>query len=144
MVSVSYKPKVLVDCLAMARHFFHAARLHRYEQVKARFAQGQSLRQIAAACGLDTKTVRGWVRSEEIPPEQRGYRGPGKIDAYIPYLQTRLAEGCTNQARLWREIRDHGFTGTRSLVAKWIYAHGYTHAEPPRPAPPRVPAARQL
>jgi transposase len=36
----------------------HAARVHRYEQVKARFAQGQSLRQIAAACGLDTKTVR--------------------------------------------------------------------------------------
>jgi len=29
--------------------------VHRYEQVKTRFAQGQSLRQIAAACGLDTK-----------------------------------------------------------------------------------------
>src|SRR5262249_12128929 len=30
----------------------HAARTQRYEQVKTRFAQGQSLRQIAAACGL--------------------------------------------------------------------------------------------
>ena len=29
--------------------------LQRYEQVKTRFARGQSLRQIAAACGLDTK-----------------------------------------------------------------------------------------
>ena len=122
----------------------HAARLHRYEQVKTRFAQGHSLRQIAAVCGLDTKTVRSWVRSETLPPEQRGYRGPAKIDAYIPYLRTRLAEGCTNQSRLWREIRQRGFTGTRSLVAKWMHAHGHAHGGPQSPAHPRVPAARQL
>jgi hypothetical protein len=96
----------------------HAARLHRYEQVKTRFTQGQSLRQIAAACGLDTKTVRAWVRSESLPLEQWGYRGTAKIDASISYLQRRLAEGCINQSRLWRAIRDQGFTGTRSLVVK--------------------------
>jgi transposase len=122
----------------------HAARVHRYEQVKTRCAQGQSLRQIAAACGLDTKTVRAWVRSETLPPEQRGYRGPAKINAYVPYLRTRLAEGCTNQARLWREIQACGFTGTRSLVAKWVHTHGKASAGPPQPASPRVPAARQF
>jgi transposase len=122
----------------------HTARMHRYAQVKARFAQGQSLRQIAAACGLDTKTVRSWVRSESLPLDQRGYRGAGKIDAYIPYLRTRLAEGCTNQSRLWREIQAHGFTGTRSLVAKWIHAHGQHMLTAPPPAAPQLPAARQL
>src|SRR5215471_17134803 len=122
----------------------HAARMHRYEQVKTRFAQDHSLRQIAAACGLDTKTVRAWVRSETLPPEQRGYRGPAKIDAYIPYLRTRLAEGCTNQSRLWREIRARGFTGTRSLVAKWMHAHGHAHAGPQLPAPPQMRAAHPL
>jgi transposase len=118
--------------------------MQRYEQGKTRFAQGHALRQIAAACGLDTKTVRSWVRSETLPPEQRGSRGPGKIDAYIPYLKTRLAEGCTNQSRLWREIREHGFTGTRSLVAKWIHAHGQYTPVAPAPAAPQLPAARQL
>jgi transposase len=122
----------------------HAARVHRYEQVKTRFVQGQSRRQIAAACGLDTKTVRAWVRSETLPLDQRGYRGTGKIDAFIPYLRTRLAEGCTNQSRLWREIREQGFTGTRSLVAKWIHAHGRAHPGTPPPVAPRLPAARQL
>jgi transposase len=58
----------------------HAARLHRYEQVKTRFAQGQSLHQIAAACGLNTKTVRRWVRSETLLLDRRGSRGAGKID----------------------------------------------------------------
>jgi transposase len=130
--------------LQQAQNARHAARMHRYAQVKARFTQGQSLRQIAAACGLDTKTVRLWVRSETLPLDQRGYRGVGKIDRYISYLQTRLAEGCTNQSRLWREIRAQGFTGTRSLVAKWVHAHG-KHAPVVRPpATPPVPAARQL
>jgi transposase len=122
----------------------HAARVHRYEQVKTRFAQGQSLRQIAAACGLDTKTMRAWVRAETLPLDQRGYRGAGKIDAYIPYLRTRLAEGCTNQSRLWREIQEQGFPGTRSLVAKWIHAPGMAHPGTPQPVSPRLPAARQL
>jgi transposase len=122
----------------------HAARTHRYAQVKTRFAQGQSLRQIAAACGLNTKTVRGWVRTETLPLDQRGYRGAGKIDPFILYLQTRLAEGCTNQSRLWREIQAQGFTGTRSLVAKWIHAHGQPSPVAPAPVPPQLPAAREL
>jgi hypothetical protein len=118
--------------------------VHRYQQVKTRFAQGQSLRQIAAACGLNTKTVRSWIRTETLPLDYHGYRGAGKIAPFIPYLQTRLAEGCTNQSRLWCEIREQGFPGTRSLVAKWIHAHGSAPTGPPSPTPPTLPQARQL
>ena len=50
----------------------------------------------------------------------------------------------SDQSRLWREIREQGFTGTRSLVAKWIHAHGLVPPEPPPPAVPPLPAARQL
>jgi transposase len=113
-----------------------------YQEVQTRAARGQSIRQIAQSCGVSRHTVRHWLRAATLPPDQRGYWGAGKIDRYVPYLQTRLTEGCTNQSRLWREIRDQGFTGTRSLVAKWIHAHG------PRmvlqPAAPTLPAARQL
>jgi hypothetical protein len=118
--------------------------VHRYQQVKTRFAQGQSLRQIAAACGLNTKMVRSWIRTETLPLDYHGYRGAGKIAPYIPYLQTRLAEGCTNQSRLWCEIREQGFPGTRSLVAKWIHAHGSAPTGPPSPTPPTLPQACQL
>jgi len=121
----------------------HAARTQRYEQVKPRLAQGQSRRQIAAACGLNTKTIRRWVRTEPLPFDQRGSRGTGKIDPYIPSLQSRLAEGCTNQSRLWREMQHQGFTGTRSLVAKWMQAHRQPTAVTPAPAAPQLPAACQ-
>jgi transposase len=121
-----------------------AAREHRYQEVQRRAALGQSRRQIAQACGVSRHTVRHWLRTATLPPDQRGYRGPGKIDAYLPYLQTRLAEGCTNQSRLWREIREHGFTGTRSLVAKWIHAHHPAQAGTPASGAPLLPHARQL
>jgi transposase len=45
---------------------------------------------------------------------------------------------------LWREIQAQGFTGTRSLVAKWIHAHGQPSPVAPAPAPPQLPAAREL
>jgi transposase len=121
-----------------------AAREHRYQEVQRLAAQGQNMRQIARACGVSRHTVRHWLRTATLPPDQRGYRGPGKIDPYIPYLQTRLTEGCMNQSRLWREIREQGFTGTRSLVAKWIHAHGPDPTGPPSPPVPTLPHARQL
>jgi transposase len=121
-----------------------AARTQRYEEVQTRYAQGHSIRQIAQACGVSRHTVRHWLRTATLPPDQRGYRGPGKIDRSIPYLQTRLAEGCTNQSRLWREICAQGFTGTRSLVAKWIHAHGHTSPRGLQPSAPALPAAREL
>jgi transposase len=110
--------------------------------VKLRYSSGHSLQQIAQETGVSTRTLRTWVRSAEVPVDQRGYCGPSKIDAYLPYLRERLAAGCTNQTRLWQEIRQQGFTGTRSLVAKWIHAHGTQPAAPS--APPRLPTAKAL
>jgi hypothetical protein len=89
-------------------------------------------------------TVRHWLRTGTLPPDQRGCWGAGKIDPYVPYLQRRLAEGCTNQSRLWREIREQGLTGTRSLVAKWINAHGLARTGTPQATPLVFPSARQL
>jgi transposase len=102
------------------------------------------MQQIARACGLSRHTVRHWLRTQTRPPDQRGYRGAGKIDPYMADLHARLAEGCTNQSRLWREIREQGFTGTRALVAKWLHTHG-TDQRGLAPAPPSpLPPARQL
>jgi transposase len=121
-----------------------AERENRYQQVQTLWARGQSIRQIAQACGVSRHTVRNWLRAGTLPPDQRGYRGPGKIDPYVAYLQRRLAEGCTNQSRLWREIREQGLTGTQSLVAKWINAHGPARPGTPQATPLVLPPARQL
>ena len=48
------------------------------------------------------------------------------------------------QSRLWREIGEQGFTGTRSLVAKWIHAHGPDRIGISQATPLVLPPARQL
>ena len=120
-------------------------REHRYQAVQTRAAHGQTMPQSARACGLSRHTVRQWLRTQPLPPDQRGYRGAGNIDPYLAYLCARLAEGCTNQSRGWREIRAQGFTGTRSLVAQWLHTHGTDPrgpgAAPPSPLPPARPRA---
>ena len=89
-------------------------------------------------------TVRHWVVADQLPPERRGYRQGSKLDPYASDLLRRLAEGCTNQSQLWREIREHGFMGTRSLVAKWIRAHRADGDQPTARPRPRVPSPQQL
>jgi transposase len=79
-----------------------------------------------------------------LPPERRGYRLNGKIDPYIAYLQARLAQGCTNQSRLWREIHDQGFSGTRSRVGKWIRTHASQPVVVQENARPQLPSAKSL
>jgi transposase len=121
-----------------------AEREQRYQEVKAAAARGLSQRQIAAQVGLSTATIRTWLRTEALPADQRGYRARGKIDPYVGYLQGRLAEGCTNQTRLWQDIRKQGFTGTRSLVAKWIHAQAGPSRRTDTPAGLQLPSAKQL
>ena len=122
-----------------------AEREQRYQEVKRLHALGLSYRQVARRCGLSARTVREWAHTETLAPDRRGYHAvTSKIDPFVPYLQQRLAEGCTNQSRLWREICTQGFTGTRELVAKWIRAQYGDQAALHRTLSSVLPSTRQL
>jgi transposase len=93
--------------------------------VKARHAQGAYTTDIAREFNLSRKTVSRWVNCESLSPDSRGrFKRKCLIDDYETYLRKRLAEGCTNQSQLWREICKQGFTGCRTLVSKWIRHNG--------------------
>lgn len=122
-----------------------AEREQRYQEVKRLHALGLSYRQVARRCGLSARTVREWAHTETLAPDRRGYHAvTSKIDPFVPYLQQRLAEGCTNQSRLWREICTQGFTGTRELVAKWIHAQYGDQAALHRTLSSVLPSTQQL
>src|SRR5262245_32848451 len=130
------------------RQQLHLARVQqraqRYEYVKGRAAAGVSQQQIASETGLSTRTIRRTLRATTLLPDQRRYHGGSKIDRYVAYLQTRLAEGCTNQTRLWQEIREQGFNGTQSLVSKWVRTQRRAPTPPQAVAYPRLPAPKPL
>jgi transposase len=137
-----------------AREALHAARTEQraalFAAVKARYEQGVYTPAIAKEFNLSRQTVSRWVNSTSLPPDTRGrFKQKCLIDAFIPYLRQRIEAGCTNQSLLWREISQQGFTGTGSLVGKWIRQHYQVKAQTMDPLPRKkskgeVPSPREL
>lgn len=133
-----------------------ATRLERHQRARqadrdARFAEvarlaaaGLGLRTIARETGLARNTVRGWLATGRAPTWRKGER-PGIVDPFLPYLQDRLAEGCSNATALWRELQDRGFRGGVVVVRACVARLRGDPARTAHPVKPvwRCPTARQ-
>jgi transposase len=100
-----------------------AARVARWQQVKALDAGGASHSQIARELGIDRKTVARFLATVEAPRNQGTQRRPSDLSSpslapYVEYLQGRWQAGCQNLSQLYREIKAQGYTRSRSLVAQ--------------------------
>jgi transposase len=126
----------------------------RFTAVRELHAAGVSIREIARRLGLARETVQHFVRADAFPERATRPPIPSKLDCYLPYLREQLAAGQDNGTQLWRDLRDqHGYTGSRALVAAWVARHRHLVPTPtaavakPRrrgrpPAPPgAVPPA---
>jgi len=95
-------------------------RAERWTTIRDLHAKGAALTDIARALRLNYKTVRKYARAAECPqmnpypPRQR------LLAPYEPYLRARWTEGCRNGVQLFREIKAHGFTGSRVLVSIFV------------------------
>lgn len=104
-----------------------------YAAVKARHAEGVYTTDIAEEFNLSRRTISRWVNSKSLPPDARGrFKRKCLIDDYVPYLRQRIAADCTNKSQLWREIKEQGFTGSNSLVRKWVRQNYNTNGETAR------------
>jgi transposase len=90
----------------------------RYEEVRRLREGGASISRIARVVGLDTKTVRGWLRNGG-PPTWRKRPRRTALDPYRAHLERRWSEGCRNAATLWRELVTRGFHGHARVVRAW-------------------------
>jgi transposase len=95
-------------------------RYARYEQVRALYAQGVSIQQIAKRVGLSWTTARNFAHAATFPERARQPRRSSDLDSYLSYLMRRWQAGCTNASQLWREIAAQGYGGTRKPVARWV------------------------
>ena len=69
--------------------------------------------------GLSLRTVQRWITTG-VFPERKHRIFPSQVDAFGPYLEKRVAEGCTNASQLWREIKQQGYRGNISGVWRWL------------------------
>jgi transposase len=96
-----------------------AARQARFDEVVALHTKGWSKSRIARTLGLDRGTVHVWLKAGRLPSWHQP-SGDSTVEVHGDYLRQRWDEGCHNGARLWREIRERGFTGGASTVRDWI------------------------
>lgn len=121
-----------------------AARIARWEEVRRRHTEGESLRSIARTMGISRHTIRRLI-AEEIPPRNHiQYPRPAGLSSptlqpFVSYLQDRWQAGCHNVAQLYREIAARGYEGSRSLLSQAVCAW-----RPPRPPRTERTRTRQL
>lgn len=90
-----------------------------WETIRALFAQGTPIRQIAKTMNLSWTTARNFAYAEVYPERCPKSPQPSLIDPYVEYLAARWDEGCCNASQLWRELVERGYAGARIQVARW-------------------------
>ena len=95
-------------------------RLERYNEVVELFGKGYPQKAISRELSIQTKTIRRWLRAGQFPERKPPHRRPPKVTEFADYLQARWNEGCHNASRLYHEIRQKGYTGKRSMVARFV------------------------
>jgi transposase len=75
---------------------------------------------ISRTLAIQRKTIRRWLRRGKFPERKPRHRSLPKVNAFGAYLQQRCNEGCHNATRFYQEIRERGYRGKRSMVARFV------------------------
>jgi transposase len=113
-------------------------RLERYNKVIELFTEGCSQKAISRELGIQTKTIRRWLRAGQFPERKPSHRPPARVTEFSDYLEKRWNEGCHNASRLYQEIRRKGYNGKRSMVARFVSAWRATGKPTSQQSPQRI------
>ncbi|MFF7780302.1 hypothetical protein ACFZCG_38515 [Streptomyces tanashiensis] len=118
---------------------------HRHADVQNLIAAGWTISAMARRLHLDRKTVRRFRDTDlnQLLASARERRPAGVLDPFKPYLNTRFTEslGQVSGSRLFLEIRERGYRGSRQVVRKHLAALRAGNAEPVRadiPSPRKI------
>jgi transposase len=96
-----------------------ATRYARYRAVKQLQRQGVSQQGIVRILAMSPNTVRRYVRADTFP-ERAQYRLGSCLDAYLPYLHARWAQGVRSPLVLWQELCAQGYPGTPRMIERYL------------------------
>ena len=113
-----------------------AQRLKNYNQVHALREQGYKIKDIAHHLSMGERTVYTYLSHDSFPewqlPPNREYSSG--LDPYKSYLIEQWQQGKRHAKRLFKEIQQHGFTGSYAMVARYLQPLRQSYP-PMRPTP---------
>jgi len=122
----------------------------RFEDVRQRRAEGQSIRGIAHELGMSYRTVVKYLRIERCPDWQAGQPRPTRVDRYRSLVDEFIQAGGRQAAKVLRRLREAGCRSSYDAVRRFFHrrlaAAGIvrTRANGRSPPKPKRPTARQL
>jgi transposase len=88
--------------------------------IKDLYRQGWSISEIARHTGYNRRTVSKYAKAKVPPVSKKRSAKPSKLDAFKDYIIQRLNSDPLTASRIYREIRDMGFTGKYTIVKDFI------------------------
>jgi len=82
--------------------------------------QGLSITGIAEKIERDRKTVRKYLARSGPPEYTPRPPVPSKLDPFKPYIKARMEAGMTNGAKMIRELKDRGYTGSKTVLNDYM------------------------
>lgn len=119
-ITDSPMPPVALTKAEQRRQTTRQKRLARYEAVLELHQQGLAVRAITRQLKIGRKTVVRYLQADGFPEMAQRRKRASLLDPYMAHLQQRWQAGCHNGCQLYREIQDQGYTGSRSLLSRWI------------------------
>ena len=95
-------------------------KLELFQAVKRMQAAGMTVSQMASQLGLNRRRLDKWVRVDTLPERGRMQPRPGMAESFHDYLRQRWEEGCQHGRTLLAEIRQRGYLGGHSQLAKLL------------------------
>jgi len=91
--------------------------------IKELYRRGLSISEIARVTARDRRTIRTVLKGPVSPPPQERQARASKLDPFVPYLESRLAEGVLNCNKLLAELRQQGYRGGKSLIKSFVHPY---------------------
>jgi hypothetical protein len=102
------------------RRHRRAARLAMFDEIRALFDAGSTVREIAQKLGLGPRRVYRWVRRVDMPERNAMAPKPSTPAYFGAFLARSWAEGTTKVRHLFSDIRHRGYTGSYSHLARFL------------------------
>ncbi len=119
---VTAPPDPPVPMTKAQQHIAHnrAKRVAEYEQARALYEQGWTMKAIATHLGRHHRTIKKYLQASTFPERPPRRRPPSILDPYKAYLRERWQAGDRNAKELYHEMQAQGFAGKYSIVAAYV------------------------
>lgn len=91
-----------------------------FQTIQRMKAAGMKSVRIAKHLGINRRRIDKWLRLDTLPERNRMQPRPGMAESFHDYLRQRWEAGCRHGRTLLAEIRELGYIGSFTTLAKFL------------------------